>query len=169
MSITRKEIRKEMDRAHADVWRLDIDIPGNGCFEEASFNKDMRSFQVGAWARCFACGIVSKGYKCNGTCDKNVFYCSTDCQKRAWRLHKEETGCRRKNDTQELCDSFSKLDTQDTVIQPEKIIFVCDDGEYIINSPDILAKKKNWKGVEPAGTIFSLINKQKKKGKNTNL
>ena len=78
-----------------DLWRLDLDVPGHH-FDERSFNK-LAPFKAGFYRRCYTCQKLGWQFlRCQGTCGGKLIYCSVDCQRRAWKVHKMIHGCRRR-------------------------------------------------------------------------
>ncbi|KAI1787955.1 hypothetical protein LXA43DRAFT_975032 [Ganoderma leucocontextum] len=80
--------------SYGDIWQLVVDVPG-GLFEGVDWEDEKRCAQMGPWQICYTCKTVGTYKKCGGSCGGRVFYCTPNCQREGWPVHKEKHDCRR--------------------------------------------------------------------------
>lgn len=83
------------DHFFGDIWCLDLNIPGHN-FDEKAFLDGSPFLKIGSWRRCYACRSVGRNYyRCQGSYSGKIIFCSVDCQKAAWKIHKRVHGCQK--------------------------------------------------------------------------
>ncbi|KAM5541680.1 hypothetical protein V8D89_004661 [Ganoderma adspersum] len=80
--------------SYGDIWQLVVDVPG-GLFEGVDWEDEKWCAQMGPWQICYTCKTVGSHKKCGGSCGGRVFYCTPNCQREGWPVHKKKHGCRR--------------------------------------------------------------------------